>query len=137
MTKTRMLFAVLAVAATTSLTLAVPGAAQADANSALARCSSGRFCNWTGANFSGSLIQNTAPTGTSVWCVNMPTGTRSMSNGTGLTLSANQNRCENPGGSAAAVSPGQDRGSFSFVVNSVSYCGVCRQNHTAITPTTD
>ncbi|RAN92396.1 peptidase inhibitor family I36 protein [Micromonospora saelicesensis] len=128
---TKKLFATLAVAATASFTLAVPAAAQADGNSALARCSSGRFCNWTGANFSGSLIQNISPTGTSVWCVNMPTGTRSMSNGTNLTLSANQNRCENAGGSATAVSPGQDRGSFSFVVNSVSYCGVCRQNHAA------
>ncbi|MFI7510670.1 hypothetical protein ACIBSS_28015 [Micromonospora aurantiaca] len=128
---TRKLFATLAVAATAGAALAVPGAAQADANTALARCGSGKFCNWTGSNFSGSLIQSTPPSGTSVWCVNMPVGTRSMSNGTSLTLSANQNRCENPGGSASAVSPGQDRSSFSFVVNSVSYCGVCRQAHAA------
>ncbi|ROO50922.1 hypothetical protein EDC02_5783 [Micromonospora sp. Llam0] len=105
----------------------VPPAAQADAGSALALCTSGRFCNWTGTNFSGTLFQGIPLPGTSVWCINMPVGTRSMSNGTSLTLSANQNRCENSGGSASVVDPGQDRASFSFLVNSVSYCSVCRQ----------
>ncbi|WBB97906.1 MULTISPECIES: hypothetical protein [unclassified Solwaraspora] len=117
----------LAVAATAGAALLVPATAQADAGSALALCTSGRFCNWTGTNFSGTLFQGIPLPGTSVWCINMPVGTRSMSNGTSLTLSANQNRCENSGGSASVVGPGQDRASFSFVVNSVSYCSVCRQ----------
>ncbi|RBJ10493.1 hypothetical protein DRA43_02450 [Micromonospora provocatoris] len=126
---TKRMFAALAVAAAVSSAAAVPGVAQAKADSAFARCSGEIICAWSGSNFTGTFYQGPRPAG-STWCRNTPFGMKSVSNGTSVTLTFSQNKCGVSGGSSAIVYAGQDRGSFPFVINSYSYCGVCRQAHT-------